>query len=1670
MNLAAAAVDLLKLIGLLDDTNSSVQWQWFKNPASLVRNIGAAPTSDLDKFYHDLTDHQLGSPWSPTSQLSEVHWVPFGNGVSVGPAWRGGQSTAGLLLGVGGSIGLGDLQLTLVASIVDGDSQGLHFSAGTVGFDGSLPHPGFLASAAISGSVGLSSPTGRLTVVSASANQQPIALTPSSPYFFWDILRMATYILRAWLDSMSPNLPNSSLVSRLDRHVPAMLGAPADNPANPIQPMPLFEGMQVVPDPAFHSWVASLTSTDNNAAGPLAFLWHLRALLTGNESPKFLQGSYHFPFNLQPESGVSGPPTLLDGQEGLALPTTGFWFALNTDQSPATLALVFGGSNGPQYVPLARSAEQGSLRPVSTVEPGLPQGPLPSGLTLSSGALSFDPDLGDGPFKGLKVTLHIPSTQAPQASYTVFTDALGEISLPPSAQLDAAGTAALFRKLVSSVVGQGQSAAPDKAEPFLQALETFLNSDSQSAASVAGLITALLNVDPTIDLSPFSLSVAGTELTLSLTIGPISEGDRSGMSPSVGRLIAKGTIDLNGPTLTGAGLSLADVRLGPSDIEKAGLAASLLPDLSSVPGFQVGADWNPKDNKLDLSGGGQVAIHQTIGPITLSMLSAEVTKDFVHLGVDLSLALGPVEVAAEGLGVRYPFEGSATASLDGLRLSMDTALVRLGGFFGAAGADPVTDYVGGADIGVADLFDLAAIGGYTEIEETGPDGKTADVAALFLFAAVNFPIGGPPWFYLMGLSAGLGFNRGLPKIDLLFNHPFFQVMDGHIPLTGKTSDLQTLSHNFPAQPGEFWVAGGVKFLSFGFIQGKVILAISFGNAFSVDVLGEAAFGIAPIAYFELFVAVSADAERMLVKAGISPNSYLIDPDIFSLSGDFAMGVWFRDGDFLLSIGGYHPNFRKPDHYPELARAGVKASLGIVHLSLECYFACTPQAIMAGASLSLSVEIDGIGAGLDVSVNILVVWNPFQLRGQLTVVVWFDFFGRHEISVDLDIWTPSFGGLASVDLALVSFDVEFGGSPDARDAPTIPQFLAQQLGLKVTGASPPAVLAFDSGHDSGLFRVDLVDGRASKGPSAGSASLALGSTTSVNPVFELAVRTRLPLDLPPPSTSSPDDDRIKLVVKTVKGVITVEPPDGTLLLPLCDAGDHDVGLTVTLAAYTVDKEPFDLTGVSGISTAALADFFPQAAFGERLDTAQAGDQGASQAVANVKSDQPTKALFDTIDVDFDLAAKPEAAKNALFATLETDDSPGPDVYPLPLDQPPNIVAAVRRYTRQLTVAGGLTGVVMPPATPRPARRQQAFAAWRDRKPSPFQVRLDTALFTRPGRPGVSATIGGLVPAGVAATAPPASPARRSELFTVTLRVLPGRGATRPGPRRPDAPRPPAQARSSTLTPDGGTVEPFAATLPVPTNTAARFDIVGPPARTGSIRVGGTSAVRAITLDGAGVALTDTTIPPDQLGSVVSRTRTIVVIPEPVAEAVSSGTAPVALSAIGLEHDTLLLALGRGAFAAHGCVVTMTNRGVDRTYAPLSTLPAAVLTRAARALIVLFPAVPPGWSLVISVTSASLAAGSAAEHIEWRSRGARLTNLATVVAADRTTMIMDVSTPRSWYLDVKVTAPWQLVGITLRAGPARSLAAQLDGGRSWDFIDDRIPPTTPSQPTVTIEVSP
>ena len=1673
-NIEQALISFAKLVALLEGDTGALRWQWFADPGDETLGSIHNRRAHLRDLLRALIDpSRLNTP-DRTIDAVGYAWEPISitSGVGVGVAWNTTGDSLDLALAADAEF-TEILTLAVLAKLFHIKNGSLGGDFGNIKFGGTFPVPDFLKSGTLDGTITLTPAaqppqiTLGVTDKSAPARSRAITVPTGSPteVFAWDCARVAIFVVEAWIKQQAQNNAGP-FFSRVSEHLLPMFGAP---PPQPIGVFPLFQPTGEAAD--FEPWMDSVLTLGGGAPGALTFLWHARALVTGNESGDFIQGSLYFPLVSGPDLGSQPPSFNSVGSTPPPASTPGAWFVIkNPDGQPTVtrLLLELHANNTVWRAPLADANGTTLSRPNVSAQDWV-AAPPPSTIDLGDGkALTLSPESG-----GFVITLVGENLAGPvplggqyTASVVVkpnqpvtFRAQLGGLPLvlpPPTNTKDAFGLVAQWLlKTAASVPG---NTFPGVTNALAELVKTAVVGTPDPGALVLALADVMAESQ-----------VAGDKATI--TAGPLSIGLAAGNPPSIegaltfekivldqlkdvelriGKLTAKTGFNLKTGALSSVSLGITDLRLvSPAGT---GLIASIMPDLTELKGFDLKVAWGP--GGVQVAGGAKIPIQQALGPLNISGLLVRIdAPKELAVGVDLSLSLGPVLVSAYELGVIVPFSATApTPFLHGLALSMDTDVVRLAGLFGKVDED----YVGGLVVKVASLFELSAIGGYTQL----PSGDTS----LFMFASLVAPLGGTPYFFLTGIAGGFGYNRTLPPSGLLANHPFLQIMSGAPLPSDIGAALVKLSDYFDAKKGVHWLAAGIQFNSFGFINGKLVAAVSVGNAFSIQILGMASFGIAPIAYFELAFETSVDEEKFLLKAGLTPNSYVIHPDIFSLRGEFGLGVWHsgdHSGDFILSIGGYHPYFQVPEHYPTLERVGVKATVfGFVKVSVEVFFACTPQAIMAGAAISLSAEFGDIGAGLDVYIDVLITWDPFSLWARMGVTVWFQFLGRHEIGVELEIWTPPFGGLAVIDLALVSFEVEFGDDRNGLPPPPIHEFLEQQLSVPADPVTidgkPEAgarVAAFSTPTKAGLFKVDLLEGRASKDESKKKSSEQEGLDTPipVKPEFAFSVRSRLPL--------------------AVSGDAHAQMT-GEIDLPLCEKNDNQSTLTV---GATKINDP-------NVEVLPLDDWFPAAQFGDALEVTQA--DGARQNVSNLKSDEPRVPRREGAIFRYVAPLVPAALKDVPLNAKTTEATDNADLYPLPL-------GASGSFTLR-TTKSVLAYAVMTSATtikPRPKvenRRASASRALQTRTVAPVRVVTRSADFDR--APVVTRLRGqtlAAVPAGVATIAVPASPVRAAELYAVTLRLVGARTAAPVARIVPSfsATRVTTKPQAFVMQPIAAPVTPVgrpavtiaAAALPTPSKgpvtvnagKAVHLEVSSGRVRRGSLTsTTGRQVVRAVVLDAFDHPLNDVYIGAGERAMLPVGTRGVVLIGEGAAAPVSSGASPVAQENIGVEHDTALLALGPRVFAGHGCVVqsmTALRIAPDR----LETVPGYEVLRTLSNARIHFPAAGAPATLVVTVAPNGSDAPPAMDEVRWAAVGATIGNLQTVVSASGTAFVMSLRAGARWRLDVDLGRGWRLTAAVVCTTPPAAIVDQLRSAQAWEFVDDRFE-TQRLAATATIDV--
>lgn len=1656
VDLGRAVISLGRLVGLLGN-DGSVQWGFLVDPLDTTLESAANP----DEFANLLSALFEAEVVSYGLKADDLAWIPIETvgGIKAGLVWN---TTPGSLL----RIGFGTqatfnehASLAVLARLVRLANKEINVELGDIAFGGSFPSPlTFLTGGSIAGRIpppGTAGPLALGLTVGAQSGERSLVFP--EPELAWDGVRMVVFVLRAWLRQAATAGPADSLLQRVDEHLFAMLG----DPQTAIPPVFPLDAMQSPPD--VEAWRKAVLTTEGEASGALTFLWHARALLTGNKSSNFLGGSIWFALPGPPSANelppVAGTPPAgeLKDDDGRAF--LGIRSQTPTPSGARDLVLLLRPPTGDAIeVTLARNEGGKVTRPPidnnASAAIAKAVGQLSnSGLAVVS---SDQPPVTLSFFEAMLSNSDAPELNGLYSLRLDFTDGkpvwLRLVTPSPTPSLDLLSPAKVDpQKALADIVPWilNTLVPPATSDPAVVKLtnllaqllaEHFVGPEPDAVTVLRRLAAVLKPADGKLDIGPLAITLGESTIASEMTLGPFAAGDLQVGGAEAPVHVGKVKLTASGGDTNGFGVALTDLRLGRIGQSAGCLAGSVIPDLREVAGFLLTLGWTD-DVGVTLEGGGKIPVQRTIGGVEIVSLNVDVTPGLLSVGIDLSFELAMVRVSAYDLAIEIDPKGPR-ASLGGLGVGLDTGAIRLAGMFGETSRG---DYVGGAVVTLGDLFELSAIGGYTQVEKN-PGDPSPEEASLFIFASLVAPLGGPPFCFVTGIAGGFGYNRGLPAQGLLAEHPFMQVMSGDLKLGGTgasdTGRLEVLSAQFPAQEGSHWIAAGVQFTSFGFIDGKLLVVVGTGHRFSLSILGLAKFAISPIASFELAFDATMDEQSLVIVAGMTPNSYIVHPDIFSLRGDFGLGVWHSGdhaGDFVLSIGGYHKYFNKPAHYPALERVTTKAVIyGFVNLSVECYFACTPQALMAGARMSLWAEFEGIGAGLEVFVDVWIKWDPFFMQASIGIVVWLQLLARIEVSAILEIHTPDFGGRAIVDYGLGSLEVDFGDPPRGDGALSLDAFLTRQLGVpaQADGANGAVVSRFSSDDRAGLMRVDVLSGRATEGRPAASGAqegLTIATAVAVNAEFSFTVRTRLPLD----------GDEVPAFLP--EGPFLVM---GGIDLPLCETTKCASRFVVHLLVAEGTAPP---APSKPHSTTWQTDSFPVATFGgDAPHEAQADNEPARQAIATL-SPQTKRVLTDQLLVDYAATTMPsDGAANVEAAVFEP--SQPHEVLPLPLAQPPGTPSSARAPRPPLTIKGvKAKGSASGARRSVAGRRGSTLEHLAASTAAPLHVLSRTADLQRPV---VSTRQGPLSvarpPAGTVVISPPASAARRVELAAVSLRVLPVRAptpvtATRLG-RLSRAPN----ARSAALTPPDGVLGPFQTTISVAQGRATRLVLDGGRRPRGLLRFSGASqVVRAIVLGAAGDPLADGYFGEDQRLALPPLARQVVLVGEGTHSPLARGAAR---ESIGIDPGSTLLALAPRTFAGHGCVLHVRSR-IALAARELDSAPGAQVLREATAMRLLFPPVPAGSSLVLRVAATAPGAGDAADEVRWATADAQLSELRAVIGPDSTALVMAVVATAAWELDLEVGAQWRIVSIAVTPREARSLAARLRSQPRWDLVDDR-----------------
>ncbi len=474
-------------------------------------------------------------------------------------------------------------------------------------------------------------------------------------------------------------------------------------------------------------------------------------------------------------------------------------------------------------------------------------------------------------------------------------------------------------------------------------------------------------------------------------------------------------------------------------------------------------------------------VGKTVGPLGLERIGLQYVDQKVWFLFDASLNAKAVALTIDGLGAGLdPFKllgghFKPAFTLRGLGLTVKGPVEVGGAFLRDRITDPRGDYdqFAGVVLIKTQAFTVSGMGSYADPPWSDP--------SFFAYAFLDKTIGGPPFFFVTGLAVGIAVNCSfdLPPIDQVSQFPLVRLALGDpLPAIPKPSTLPELPAKAPPQDdelskllqiqqamrpytqpksGQVALAVGVRFTTFNLLNSFGLLVASFGKPFKLDLLlssrlqvpatipGETTPPVPPVAQvgIDLRGTWVPEAGTLLIEGRIAEGSWFLDSNC-RLSGGAAFASWTKgphSGDFVLTVGGYHPQFAVPAHYPQVPRLAINFNRGAIAIKAEAYFALTPTALMVGGLIHATYNQGNVGAWFNCEANFLMAWEPFSYKADLYVEIGASYrtaLGsvRGAIGAQIQLWGPDLAGIATINLRVFKFDIAFG-EQSGKDKPLEP---------------------------------------------------------------------------------------------------------------------------------------------------------------------------------------------------------------------------------------------------------------------------------------------------------------------------------------------------------------------------------------------------------------------------------------------------------------------------------------------------------------------------------------------------------------------------------------------------------------------------------------------------------
>lgn len=542
---------------------------------------------------------------------------------------------------------------------------------------------------------------------------------------------------------------------------------------------------------------------------------------------------------------------------------------------------------------------------------------------------------------------------------------------------------------------------------------------------------------------PWQLAQTGGLLTLSA--GNVSAG--FGMATS----FANNTLSFE-PRLF-AGLSQLKLKIGSADGD--GFLAKIIAGAELEATFDLDLEFVPSQGLRVRAAGGveiMLPIHKNLGPLEIQQFFLGLyIRDDGTLDLETSLALGanlgPLKAVVERMGAKTVTSfldnaggefGNIGSSLgfkppSGVGLSLDAGVIKGGGYL-YIDTDR-GEYAGALELTFSEWIALKAIG---LISTRMPDGSNG--FSLLLIITVEFGSGIQLGFgfTLIGVGGLLGLNRKTniePLSASIRTGAIESVMFPQNVIENAPRIISDLRSFFPTQEGTFLIGPMVK-IGWGT---PTLLSLSMGIIIElpdpiITILGviKVALPTDELSVLKLQVNFIGRIEFSNKLAWFYAELY--DSRVLFITLEGGMGVLVNWGDqpnFVVSVGGFHPDFTPPPlPFPEPPRlAASLLDTQYARVRIEGYFAVTSNSVQFGARAELFFGVSAFNIEGHLGFDALFIFSPFYFSFSIGVKLSVKVFGIGLFSVGfsgkLEGPTPwHIKGKGSISLLFFDISVPF----------------------------------------------------------------------------------------------------------------------------------------------------------------------------------------------------------------------------------------------------------------------------------------------------------------------------------------------------------------------------------------------------------------------------------------------------------------------------------------------------------------------------------------------------------------------------------------------------------------------------------------------------------------------